>query len=58
MEILEMLSDANFAKFLTDYSLLIVLGLGVLKVIAKATPWAADDEILQIFTNFFNKTKS
>ena len=54
---MDILSDSNLAQFLTDYSLVILLGIGVLKVVAKATPWAVDDEILQIFTNFVDTKK-
>jgi len=32
-------------------------GLAVLKTIAKATPWAVDDEIVQILTGFFGRGK-
>jgi hypothetical protein len=31
--------------------------LAVLKTIAKATPWAVDDEILQILTGFLGRKK-
>ena len=31
--------------------------LAVLKVLAKATPWAVDDEVLQIITGFIGRKK-
>ena len=56
-EILGKLSDVNLAMFIANNTLAIGLFLAVLKVIAKATPWAGDDEILQIFTSFIGRNK-
>jgi len=35
----------------------ISLVLAALKAIAKETPWAIDNRILEIFTGFLNRTK-
>lgn len=42
--------DAVLVPFIVENPYTILLVLGVLKVIAKATPWALDNEILQVFT--------
>ena len=49
--------DAILLEFVQNNMVTLCLALGVLKVIAKETPWAADDEIIQILTGFFGKLK-
>ena len=44
--------DAVLLDFVKDNIVTIGLALSVLKVIAKATPWAVDDQIVQILTGF------
>lgn len=43
--------------FISENWMLLGLALAVLKVIAKATPWAGDDQIVQIFTGFFGRVR-
>ena len=47
--------DAVLLGFVKENLLVIGLALGILKVIARATPWAVDDEIVQVLTGFFNR---
>jgi len=47
--------DALLLEFVRDNLVTLGLALAILKVIAKATPWAIDDEILQILTGFIGK---
>lgn len=47
--------DAYLLPFIRENIVTLGLLLPVLKVAAKATPWAIDDEILQIITEFRNR---
>lgn len=49
--------DAILVGFVASNPVTCVLALAVLKVIAKATPWAVDDEIVQILTGFVERKK-
>lgn len=49
--------DDLLLQIVKENLLVIGLVLAVLKVVAKATPWAVDDEILQILTNFVHRRK-
>ena len=49
--------DTVLIEFLKENMITIGLILGVLKVLAHATPWAVDDEILQIITGFLTRDK-
>lgn len=49
--------DAWLLEFLKENMVTVGLALALLKVIAKATPWAVDDEILQILTGFVGRKK-
>lgn len=51
----EIKMDAILLEFVKENMVTLCLLLGVLKVIAKETPWAADDEIIQILTGFIKK---
>ena len=44
--------DPILLEFLAGNVVTLGLVLAILKVAAKATPWAIDDEILQILTKF------
>ena len=44
--------DALIIPWILANPFTIMVALAVLKVIAKATPWAVDDEIVQILTGF------
>jgi hypothetical protein len=44
--------DALLLAFLRENVVTLGLALAILKAIARATPWALDDEILQILTRF------
>lgn len=44
--------DELLLAFVKDNFVTITLALGVLKAIALETPWAIDDKIIQIFTEF------
>lgn len=50
--------DAIIISFLSENYLTTVVIYQALKLLAKKTPWAADDEILQMFSIFFKKGKS
>jgi len=47
--------DAQLLAFIQDNFVTIGLVLAVLKSAAKATPWAVDDEIVQILTGFMSR---
>ena len=47
--------DAYIVEFITNNYLTIGVVLGILKVIAVETSWAADDKIIQILTGIFIK---
>lgn len=47
--------DVYLVPFIKGNLITLGLLLPVLKAVAKATPWAIDDEILQIVTEFKNK---
>ena len=47
--------DAYLLEFVRTNIVSIGIVLGILKVIAIQTPWAVDDEIIQIFTNFLSR---
>jgi len=49
--------DAILLKFVGDNWLTISFVLGLLKGLAKISPWAADDQIVQVFTGAFSKLK-
>jgi hypothetical protein len=49
--------DVLLLEFIRDNLLTIGLVLAVLKEIAKATPWAVDDKIVQILTGFIGRKK-
>jgi hypothetical protein len=49
--------DPYIIEFVSGNWLALSLALGVLKVIAKMTPWAHDDEILQVFTGIFSQVR-
>jgi hypothetical protein len=49
--------DVLLLEFIRDNLLTIGLVLAVLKEIAKATPWAVDDNIVQILTGFIGRKK-
>lgn len=50
--------DEILLAFVKDNLVTISLALAVLKAIAEETPWAIDNKILQIFTEFFNRKKA
>ena len=47
--------DAFLVPFIADNTFSIMLVLGILKIVAKATPWASDDEILELLTGYFSR---
>jgi len=47
--------DAWLIEFVQNNFITLGLVIAVLKVIALETPWAVDDKIIQIFTEFFNR---
>ena len=47
--------DPIIWEFVQGNFVFLTLIFSVLKVVAKKTPWAVDDEIVQIFTNFLNR---
>jgi len=49
--------DVLLVEFIKENLITISLVLAVLKAIAKETPWATDNRILEIFTGFLNRTK-
>ena len=49
--------DAQLLEFIQNNFVTIGLVLAVLKSAAKATPWAVDDEIVQILTGFINRRR-
>ena len=49
--------DALLLEFVKENLVTLGLALAMLKVVAKATPWAIDDEILQILTGFLGRKK-
>lgn len=49
--------DAWLLDFMKENLVTLGLALAVLKAIARATPWAVDDEILQILTGFLGRKK-
>lgn len=50
--------DEILLTFVRENLVTIGIALGVLKVIAKETPWAIDDEIIQIFTKFLGRNNA
>ena len=46
--------DPILLDFVQGNAITIGLVFAILKVIAKNTPWAVDDEIVQILTGFFS----
>ena len=53
----EEIMDILLVEFIKENLITISLILAALKVVAKETPWATDDRILEIFTGFLNRTK-
>lgn len=49
--------DEILLTFVRENLVTISLALGVLKLVANETPWAIDNEILQIFTKFLGRNK-
>ena len=49
--------DELLLFFIKENLVTLGLALAILKTLAKATPWAVDDEILQIVTGFLNRKK-
>jgi hypothetical protein len=49
--------DEFLLAFVKDNLVTLGLALAILKAVAKATPWAVDDEILQILTGFLGRKK-
>ena len=49
--------DTLLLEFIRDNLLTLGLALAILKEIAKATPWAVDDNIVQILTGFIGRKK-
>jgi len=47
--------DAYILEFVRTNIVTLSLIVAILKVIAIQTPWAIDDKIIEIFTNFFNR---
>lgn len=51
----------NLDKYLLDLisgsGLVVFLGLGVLKILAKETAWATDDKIINLFLGIFRPTE-
>ena len=47
--------DSILLEFVRANLVTLGLVLAILKVIAKHTEWAVDDEIIQIFTNFLKR---
>jgi hypothetical protein len=51
----------NLDKYLLDLingsGLVVLLGLGVLKILAKETAWAADDKIVNLLLGVFKPNK-
>lgn len=47
--------DVMLLDFIKDNLVTIGLSLSILKVVAKATPWAGDDQIIQILTGFVGR---
>ncbi len=50
--------DEILLKFIQENFVTIGLALACLKVIAKATPWALDDQILQIVSGFISRKEN
>jgi hypothetical protein len=57
MDLLSLKLDAILLAFLKENMLTVGLFLAFLKVLANETPWAIDNKILQIFTEFRNRNK-
>lgn len=49
--------DALLLNFIKENIVTLGLALSILKAVAKATPWAIDDEILQILTGLIGRKK-
>jgi len=49
--------DTILLEFVKENLVTIGLVLAILKEIAKATPWAVDDKIIQILTGFIGRDK-
>ena len=49
--------DSIIVGFVTANPVTCLLALKLLQIIAKATPWAVDDEIIQILTGFMGRKK-
>jgi len=49
--------DALLLEFVKENLVTLGLVLAMLKVVAKETPWAIDDKILQILTGFIGRKK-
>lgn len=49
--------DPILMAFLSGNLITLGLALKILKEIAKATPWAVDDKVIQIVTGFINRNK-
>jgi len=49
--------DEWLLNFIKENMVSISLIIAVLKVIAIETPWAADDQIIKIFTGFLSRDK-
>jgi len=49
--------DAYLTEFIQHNYLSLTLIFAVLKTLAKATPWAVDDDIIQILTGFMGRKK-
>jgi len=49
--------DALLLEFIKENIVTLGLVMVVLKEIAKATPWAVDDKVVQILTGFLEKRK-
>lgn len=49
--------DTVLLKFISENILTITVFLGLLKGLAKITPWAGDDQVVQVFTGAFDKIK-
>ena len=49
--------DTYLLEFIKTNLVTICFVIAILKAIANKTPWALDNEILQIFTNFLDRNK-
>jgi len=49
--------DDILLVFIKDNLIVLGLALALLKAVAKATPWAVDDEIIQMLTGFIGRNK-